>query len=167
MRTLHDVQETTLSYKPVEIADRVAAEFLVVKIHPKPNPRSAVVDVEGAGFGGPGNDKEHEQSLRELDPFFDLGVLTHIQQSLHRPIRASADIVWPLPKIDHWNHIHLSKHWVFSSQGKVEAKKLLGTQQRRPDGVCVVDPVDSRCHDTTRFTSEPAPRVRLTAHRRV
>src|SRR6266571_8830627 len=71
-----------------------------------------VVNVEGARFRVPRNDKEHEQGLRELDPFLDLGVLSHIQQSLHRPIRAPASIVWCVPKIDHWDHTHLSKHWV-------------------------------------------------------
>src|SRR6266568_2734090 len=122
MRTLHDVQETTLSYKPVEITYRVATEFLVIKIHPEPKPCTAVVDVEGAGFGVSGNDKEHQQGLRELDPFFDLGVLSHIQQSLHRPIRASANIVWCVPKIDHWDHIHLSKHWFPPLKCEAEVK---------------------------------------------
>src|SRR5690348_14977679 len=70
-----------------------------------------VVNVEGAGFGVPGNDKEQEQGLRELDPFFDLRMLSRIQQSLHRSIRATADIVWCVTKIYYWDHIHLSKHW--------------------------------------------------------
>ena len=69
----NDVQESALTYQAVEIADRIAAEFLVVKIHPEPNPRTAVIDVEGAGFGISGDDKKYEQGLRELDPFRDSG----------------------------------------------------------------------------------------------
>src|SRR6266699_2770876 len=122
MRTLHDVQESALAYQTVEIAYRVAPEFFVVKIHPEPNPRTAVVDVEGAGFGVPGNDKKHEEGLRELDPFRDCGVLTHIEQSGHSSIRASADIIWCAPKIDHWDHIHLSKHRFPPLNCKVEVK---------------------------------------------
>ena len=55
------------------------SEFFVVKIHPEPNPRTAVVDVEGARFGISGDDKKHEQGFRELDPFRDSGVLGHIE----------------------------------------------------------------------------------------
>jgi hypothetical protein len=38
-------------------------------------------------------------------------VLSRIQQSLHCPTGAAAGIVWGVPKINHWDHIHLSKHW--------------------------------------------------------
>src|SRR5690349_18850291 len=69
-----------------------------------------VVDVEGAGFRVPRNDEEHEQSFWELDPFLDLGVFSHIQQSLHRLIRASADIVWCVPKINYRYDVHPSEH---------------------------------------------------------
>src|SRR5260370_40016419 len=93
MRTFHDVQESALTYQAVEIAYRVAAEFLIVKIHPEPNPRTAVIDVEGAGFGVAGNDKEHEQGLRELYPFRDCRGLRHIRQSGNSSIRASANLV--------------------------------------------------------------------------
>src|SRR5437667_12170827 len=108
MRTFHDVQESALTYQAVEIAYRVAAEFLIVKIHPEPNPRTAVVDVEGAGFGVPRNDEKHQQGLRELDPFRDCRVLGHIQQSGHSSIRASANLVWCFAEIVHWDHVHLS-----------------------------------------------------------
>ena len=36
LRMLNDVQESALTYQAVEIADRIAAEFLVVKIQPEP-----------------------------------------------------------------------------------------------------------------------------------
>src|SRR5689334_11556609 len=133
MRTLHDVQETTLSYQPVEIADRVASEFLVVEIQPEPNLRTAIVDVEGARLGVLGNDKEHEQGLRELDPSFDLGLLSHIQQSLHRSIRASANLVWCVPKINHWDYVHFSKHMGSSSQVRSRSKRPGGAHTNRPN----------------------------------
>src|SRR5216684_3453096 len=132
MRTLHDVQETTLSYKPVEIVDGVATEFLVVKIQPEPKPCTAVVDVEGARLGVLGNDKEHEQGLRELDPSCDLGVLSRIQQSLHRSIRASANLVWCVPKINHWDYVHLSKHGVPPLKCEVEINDM-GYAYRRSE----------------------------------
>src|SRR5260370_12850362 len=123
MRELQDVKEAGLPYETIEIADRVTAEFLVVKIQPEPNHRTAVVDVEGARLGVLGNDKEHEQGLRELDPSFDLGVLSHIQQSLHRPIRASANLVCCVPKVNHWTYFNLSKHMVSSSQARRRNKR--------------------------------------------
>src|SRR5260370_37528309 len=92
MRTLHDVEESALPHQPVKIADHIASEFLVVKIPPEPKHRTAVVDVAGARLGALGNDKEREQGLRERDPSFDLGELSHIQQSLHRSIRASTNL---------------------------------------------------------------------------
>src|SRR5260370_14600059 len=73
MRTLDDVQEAALPYQTNEIADRVTSEFFVVEIHPEPNSQTTVVDVEGSGFGVTGNDKEHQQRLWELHPFFDVG----------------------------------------------------------------------------------------------
>src|SRR6267143_1080604 len=79
LRMLNDVQESALTYQAFEIADRVAAEFLVVKIQPEPNSRTAVIDVEGAGFGISGDDKKYEQGVRELDPFSDSGVLGDIK----------------------------------------------------------------------------------------
>src|SRR5260370_11921675 len=99
MRALHDVQEAALPYQTIEIADRVTSEFLVAKIQPEPNHRTAVVDIEGARLGVLGKDKEHEQGLLELDPSFDLGVLSHIQQSLPRPIRASLHLIPFFPTI--------------------------------------------------------------------
>src|SRR5258707_12760702 len=130
MRTLHDVQEPALPYQTIEIADRVTSEFFVVEIHPEPNSQTTVVDVEGSGFGVTGNDKEHEQGLRELDPSFDLGVLSHIQQSLHRSIRASANPVWGVPKINHWDYIHLSKHGVPPLKCEVQVKDMGYAYQR-------------------------------------
>src|SRR6267143_3998218 len=79
LRMLNDVQESALTYQAVEIADRVAAEFLVVKIQPEPNPRTAVIEVEGAGFGITRDDKKHKQGLGELNPFRDSRVLSHIE----------------------------------------------------------------------------------------
>ncbi len=46
LRTLNDVEKSALTYQAVEIADRAATEFLVVKIQPEPNPRTAVIDVK-------------------------------------------------------------------------------------------------------------------------
>src|ERR1700704_4112781 len=63
LRMLHDVQESALTYRTVEIANRIAAEFLVVKIHPEPNPRTAVIDVKSTGFRITGDDKKHEQGF--------------------------------------------------------------------------------------------------------
>ncbi len=76
---LDDVQESALTYQAIEIADRVASEFFIIKIQPEPNPRTAVIDVEGTGFGISGDDKKHEQGLGELDPFRDSRVLGHIE----------------------------------------------------------------------------------------
>src|SRR5260370_16896958 len=100
MRTLHDVQEAALPYQTIEIADRVTSEFFVVEIHPEPNSQTTVVDVEGSGFGVTGNDKEHEQGLRELNPSFDLGVLSHIHHSLHPSIQPSANPASVVPNIN-------------------------------------------------------------------
>src|SRR5713226_1134328 len=110
MRTLHDVQESALTYQAVEIADRVASEFLVVKIHPEPNPRTAVVDVEGAGFRVPWNNKEHEEGPRELDPFRDCRVLSHIEQPSDCSIYGAADLFPCMPEIDDWDYVHFPKH---------------------------------------------------------
>src|ERR1700721_1995488 len=125
MRTLHKVEKSALPHQPVEIVDRIASEFLVVKIQPEPNHRTAVVDVEGARLGILGNDKEHEQGLRELDPSFDLGVLSHIQQSVHGAIRASANLVWCVPKINHWHYVHLSKHGAPPLKCELEIKDMV------------------------------------------
>jgi hypothetical protein len=45
----------------VEVADRVATEFLVIKIQPKPDFRKPVIDVESGGFRVPWNDKEQHE----------------------------------------------------------------------------------------------------------
>src|SRR6266851_3845934 len=127
MRALHDVQEAALPYQTIEIADRVTSEFFVVEIHPEPNSQTTVVDVEGSGFGVTGNDKEHQQRLWELHPFFNLRVLSQIQQSLHGPIRASADAVWCVPEIDHWDYVHPSKHMSSSSQVRSRCKRYWRT----------------------------------------
>src|SRR5712664_1481069 len=79
LRMLHDVQESALTYQTVEVADRVSAEFVVVKIHPEPNPRTAVIEVEGAGFGITRDDKKHKQGLGELNPFRDRWMLGHFK----------------------------------------------------------------------------------------
>src|SRR5487761_682506 len=100
---LHDVQESALPYQAVEIADRIAAEFLVVKIHPEPNLRAAVVDVEGAGFGISGDDKKHEQGLRELDPFRDSGVLGHVEYLSDCSVDGASHFLRCMPEIGDWN----------------------------------------------------------------
>jgi hypothetical protein len=60
-RTLNEVQEPALAHEMVEVADRVATEFLVIKIQPKPDFRKPVIDVESGGFRVPWNDKEQHE----------------------------------------------------------------------------------------------------------
>jgi len=90
LRMLHDVQESALTYQAVAIAYRITTEFLVVKIQPEPNLRPAVIDVEGSGFGTSGDDKKHEQGLRELDPFRDSRLLGPTEQLGHCSIDRSS-----------------------------------------------------------------------------
>src|SRR5713101_2194073 len=110
MRTLHEVQEAAFPDQSVEIADGVSAEFLVVKIHPKPDPRPAVVHIERSGFGIARDDQKQEQRHRELNPFLNLWVVRHVEQAGHSSFRAVRNIGWCIPKIEHWYHIHSSEH---------------------------------------------------------
>src|SRR5260370_14426377 len=71
MRTLHDVEESALPHQPVKIADRIASEFLVVKIKPEPKHRTALVYVEASRLRVVVIDKSYTQCLDDLIQHFD------------------------------------------------------------------------------------------------
>jgi hypothetical protein len=106
---LHDVQKSALTYQAAAIADRIATEFLVVKIQPEPNLRPAVIDVEGSGFGTSGDDKKHEHGLRELDPFRDSRLLGPTEQLGHCSSDRSSHFPRCMPEIGDWDYLHFLK----------------------------------------------------------
>src|SRR5208283_4253978 len=69
-----------------------------------------IVDVEGAGFGIPRNDKEHEESLWELDPLLYLGVISHMEQTSDCAFDGPAYLFRCMTEVDDRDYVHLSEH---------------------------------------------------------
>src|SRR5271156_5082495 len=50
LRTFNQVQEPAFPHEPVEVAEVVSPEVLVLEVDPEPRPGTTVVDIEGAGL---------------------------------------------------------------------------------------------------------------------